>query len=238
MVEDLVMARYSFSPDMEHYSRGNSHRGVVWNRYFDRAVLLCAWVCNKLFVSDSHAVPQRNGIDLSRDSQIFFHWQRFISSAWSMKKFGLPSLSAQLQGVQCSICTYFLNMFIFGHFATALVSKLFNNFWFCYLVYLSHANKLFSILSSFATYWWTNTPYLPCWTKQGKLSHIPCGWNRSDPPLPPVVETGVPYYPPSHQIKWLPHPYWDETWVSFSMWYCMLEHRTTWDLHEMGFLSL
>ena len=71
MVEDPVMARYSFSPDMEHYSHGNSHRGVVWNRYFDRAVLLCAWVCNKLFVSGSHAVPQRNGIDLSRDSHLF-----------------------------------------------------------------------------------------------------------------------------------------------------------------------
>ena len=61
-------------------------------------------------------------------SREFCHWQRFISSAWSMKKFSLPGLSAQLQGVQCSICTYFLNMFIFGHPATAMVSKLFSNF--------------------------------------------------------------------------------------------------------------
>ena len=120
-----------------------------------------------------------------------------------MKKLGLPGLSAQLQGVQCSICTYFLNMFIFGHPATAMVSKLFNNFWLCRLVYLSYcANKLFSIPSCCATYLWTNTPYLPCGTKQGKLSSIPCGWNRSPPPPSAVVEKGVPPLPsiPSDQM--------------------------------------
>ena len=45
-----------------------------------------------------------------------------------------------------------------------------------------------------ATLWWTESPYLPCWTKQGKLSPqwnrgiSPSGWDRSDPLRPVHTE--------------------------------------------------